>query len=180
MLIVGVEVVPVVVVLHLAGGDLAVIRGQSQHLVAGGLDGAALVAVDMAADGGENALIGAQDGGDHRGVGQGAAHQKMHVGLRRLAGGLDLFPRGGAVFILAVAHGLLHVGAHQALHDGGVRPLQIVAVKIDHMRSLLSDPWWYFTAKTPVCKDGSLIFTHLAKWEKIVYTIQKGGKTIEK
>mgnify|MGYP002530616949 CR=1 FL=1 len=40
VLIVGAEVMPIVIVLHLPGGDLAVVGGQGQHLVAGGLDAA--------------------------------------------------------------------------------------------------------------------------------------------
>ena len=47
---------PVDIVLDLAGGNLAVVRGQGDDLVAGGLDGAGLVAVDVSARGGENAL----------------------------------------------------------------------------------------------------------------------------
>ena len=140
MLIVGVEVVPVIVILHLLGGNLAVVRGQGQHLVAGGLNGAGFVTVDMAAGSGENALVGPENGGDHRGIGQCAAYQEMHIGLRGPAGRLDLFPGGGAVFILAIAHGLLHIGLQQALHNGGMCALQIVAVEIDHLRLLLSIP----------------------------------------
>ena len=99
----------------------------------GGLDGAGFVAVYVAAGGGEHTLIGAQNRGDHRGVGEGAAHQEMHIGIRGLARGLDLLPGGGAVFILAVAHGLFHIGLHQALHNGGMCALQVVAVEIDHL-----------------------------------------------
>ena len=137
VLIVGAEVMPIVIVLHLLGGDLAVVGGQGQHLVAGGLDGAGLVAVDVAAGGGEDALIGPQNGGDHRGVGQRTAHQEVNVGVRGLAGCLDLFPCGGAVLILAVAHGLDHVGLVELCHQGGVCALQIIAVEVDHLILLL-------------------------------------------
>lgn len=87
--------------------------------------------------GGEDALIGPQNGGDHRGVGQRTAYQEVNVGVRGLAGCLDLFPCGGAVLILAVAHGLDHVGLVEPCHQGGVRALQIIAVEVDHLILLL-------------------------------------------
>ena len=124
--------VPVHIVRHLLGRDLAVVGGQGDDLVAGGLDGAGLVAVDVAADGGQNALPGAEDGGNDRGVGLGAAHQEVDIGLRRLAGGPDLLPGGVAVLVLAVAHGLHHIRFVQLCHQGGVGTLQIIAVEIDH------------------------------------------------
>ena len=93
------------------------------------------MAVDVTADSGEHALPRPQNSGDDRGVGLGAAHEEVDVGLRRLAGGLDLLPGGGAVLILAVAHGLHHVRLVELFQQGGMRALQIVAVKVDHSDS---------------------------------------------
>ena len=74
---------------HVLGGECSVLAGHRQHLVAGGLDGPALVDVDVAADGGDDPLMGPQGGGDDRGVGLGAAHQEVDVGLGGLAQGSD-------------------------------------------------------------------------------------------
>ena len=129
--------VPLHIVPHLLCGDLAVGGGQGDDLVACGLDGPGLMAVDVAADGGQHALPWPQDGGDDGGVGLGAAHQEVDVGLRGAAGGFDLLPRGLAVLVLAVAHGLDHVGLGQPDHDRGMRALQIITVEIDHCTSPL-------------------------------------------
>ena len=124
--------VPLHIVLHLLRSDLAVGGGQGDDLMARGLDGTGLMAVDVTADGGNHALPGPQDGGDDGGVGLGAAHQKMHVGLRGLAGGLDLLTRRLTVLVLAVAHSLDHICLVELLHHIGMGTLQIVAVEIDH------------------------------------------------
>ena len=52
--------------LKLGCGDLAVGAGQGKNLVAGGLHGAGLMDMDMAAFRAENPLMGPQSGGDHR------------------------------------------------------------------------------------------------------------------
>ena len=124
--------VPLYILLHLLGRDLAVSGGQGDDLVAGGLDGTGLVTVDVSADGAQHALPRTQHGGDDGGVGLGAAHQEVDVGLRSLTGVLDLDPCGGAVLVLAVAYGLDHVGLVELCHEGGVCALQIVTVEIDH------------------------------------------------
>ena len=124
--------VPLHIILHLLGGDLPLCRRQGDDLVAGGLDGPRLVAVDVSAVGGQHALPGPQNGGDHGGVGLGAAHQEVNVSLRRLADGADLLPGRRAVLVLAVAHGLHHIGLVEPRHHAGMSALQIVAVEIDH------------------------------------------------
>ena len=123
---------PLHIVLHLPGGDLAVGGGQSDDLVAGGLDGSCLMAVDVSADGGQDALPRTQNGGDDRGVGLGAAHQEVDIRLRCLAHGLYPLPCRLAVFVLAVAHSLDHIRLVELLHHIGMGTLQIVAVEIDH------------------------------------------------
>ena len=88
------------------GGELPVGAGHRQDLVAGGLDGPGLVDVDVAAGGGDDPLVGAQGGGDHRGVGLGAPHEKVDVQGLVLTQGPDPGPGLGAVCVLPVAGGL--------------------------------------------------------------------------
>ncbi len=88
------------------GGELPVGAGHRQDLVAGGLDGPGLVDVDVAAGGGDDPLVGAQGGGDHRGVGLGAPHEKVDVQGLVLTQGPDPLPGLGAVDVLPVAGGL--------------------------------------------------------------------------
>ena len=123
---------PLYIVRDLLGGDLSVVGRQGNDLVAGGFDRAGLVAVDVTADGGQYALPGPQDRGDDRGVGLGAAYQKMHVGVRGLTRGLDLLTGRRADLVLAVADGLHHIGLGQPRHDRAVCALKIITVEIDH------------------------------------------------
>ena len=101
--------------------------------MAAGFHRAGLMHVDMPGGGAQHALMGTQDGGDHRHIGLGAAHQKMHGGLRGLAGRADQRPGALAVGVLAVAGGLLHIGAGQRLQDRRMRALHIITVKTDHI-----------------------------------------------
>ena len=104
-------------VLDLQGGDFAVLPGNCQNLVAGGLDGAGLVAVDMGGIRTDGTLMGPQRSGNHRQVGLGAPHQEMDRQRIVLADG-PYFRRGsGAVAIRAVTAGLLQIGLGQSLQD---------------------------------------------------------------
>ena len=124
--------VPFYIVGDLFGGDLAVISGEGDDLVAGGFNGAGFMAVDVAGNGGQYALPGTQDRCDYSGIGLGAAYQKMYIGVRRMTRRLDLLPGRSTDLILAVANGLHHVGFHQALHNRTMRAFQIITVKVDH------------------------------------------------
>ena len=119
-------------VLDALGGQFAVFTGDGQHLVAGALDGVDLVAVDVAGGDGQNTLVGTQNGINDGGIGLGAAHQKVHGGVGGAADLADLFGGGGAVGILTVADGLVHIGVQQLLQDGGMGAFQIVTVKTNH------------------------------------------------
>ena len=141
--------VPFHIVSHLLGCDLAVVGGQGDDLVAGGLNGAGLVAVDVAADGGQHTLPGAENGGDDSGVGLGAAHQEVDIRLGGLTGQLYLLAGGFAVLILAVAHGLYHIRLHEPGHDSGVRALQVITVEIDHHTAPFL-MWWNETGRSAV------------------------------
>jgi hypothetical protein len=133
------------IVLDLAGGNLAVVRGQGDDLVAGGLDGAGLVAVDVSARGGENALPRAQDRGDHGCVRLCAAGEKVNIRIRRIAGRADPGAGRRTVFVLAIADGLHHVRLGQTLHNLGMGALEIIAVEVDHGKTLLSSVQFHLT-----------------------------------
>ena len=68
-----------------------------------------------------------EGGGDDSGIGLGAAHEEVDIGLRAGEGGLDFLRGFLAVVIHAVAGGLLHVGFRELPQDGGVAALQVVA-----------------------------------------------------
>ena len=92
--------------LHLLRSDLAVLGGEGEHLVSGGLDGPGLMDVDVSGLGAQGPLIGAQGGGDHRLIGLGPAHQKLHLGLGGGAGCPDQVPGPLAVAVHGIAGGL--------------------------------------------------------------------------
>ena len=100
-------------VAHLLCGDLALPRGQRQAFVAGGFDRAGLMYMDMPGLGAQHPLPGFQRGVDHRQVGLGRPHKKVHGGVGRVAQRADLVRRGGAVGVLAIAGGLFQVGLLQ-------------------------------------------------------------------
>ena len=118
--------------LHLLRGDPAVLGGEGEHLVAGGLDGPGLMDVDVSALGAQHPLVGAQGGGDHRLIGLGTAHQKLHRGLGRIAGVPDQLTGPLAVVIHGIAGGLLQVGPSQPLQKLGRGPLGVVTLKPGH------------------------------------------------
>ena len=124
---------------HLVSGELAFRpAGLGQHLVAGGLNGAGFVAVDMARHRGDDALMGAQGGADHSEVGLGAAYQEVDVHIIPAAFPADQGPGLFAVLVLAVANGLFQVCFLHFFQDMWVCPFRIVAVEIEHGYSSLS------------------------------------------
>ena len=86
MVIAAVMIIVYQILLHFPRVQLAVMLGQGQYLVAGELDSSRLMSGNMPRSGGDHALIAVQQRGDHRSVGLGAAHQKVHVPLRTAAG----------------------------------------------------------------------------------------------
>ena len=120
------------VVVHLLGAEAPIRRRQGQDLVAGGLDGAGLMGGDMAHFRRNHSLVGFQNGSDHRGVGLGAPHQKVDLGLGLLAKGQNGFPGLLAIGIGAIAGGLLQVGFLQGCQDAGMAAFGIIALELDH------------------------------------------------
>ena len=121
---------------HLAAGDEAVLVGQGQALVAGGLDRAGLMHVDMAGLGAEHAFVGAQSRRDDGHVGLGAADEEMHRALLAGEGLADGVGSLLAVVVGAVARGLFKVGGGQLLQDRRVAALEVIAVQADHILSV--------------------------------------------
>ena len=118
---------------HLRGGELAVVVRDPQHLVAGGLHRAGLVDIDVSGIRPQRPLVGAQRRVDHRQIGLGAAHQEVNVNVLPAAFCPD-FGRGSrAVFVLAIAQGLLHVGGDQPLQHFFMAALAVIIVEIDHV-----------------------------------------------
>ena len=67
-------------------------------------------------------LVGPQDGGNHRGVGLSAPHQKLHRRLRGLAGLADQVSGTATVGVHAIARRLLQIGLGQDLQILGWAP----------------------------------------------------------
>ena len=153
VLVEGIIVPDAIGLLQPPGGELAVFPGDGQHLMAGALDGAGFVAVDVAGVYGKNALPGPQQGIDHGGIGLRSANHEMHARAGQAAGGADFIGRGGAVGVGAIAQRLVQIGLLQPLQNGGMSPLQIIAVKTDHNGLLQSDESLLIVTKTPaLCK----------------------------
>ena len=106
--------------------------------MAGGLDGAGLVAVDMAGVGGDHRLVGLEQGSDDRQVGLGAANQKVDVRFRRIAEGPDQVTGLLADGVQAVAAGLDKVGIRQRLKDLGMGAFTVVIAEAVHGKNLFS------------------------------------------
>ena len=100
--------------------------------MAGGLDGAALVDIDVAGISAQHTLPRPQHRGDHRQVGLGAAHQEMNIDRLVLAQGADSFSGALAVGILSITGGLFLVGLQQPLQNGGMGAGVVIAFKADH------------------------------------------------
>ena len=102
-------------------GDLAVgTGGDLEDLVAGGLHGAHLVAVDMGGVGGDDALPGPQEGGDGGEVGLSAADEELYLSLGALTQIPDQRLGPIAVGVIAVADVALQVGLGQSGEDLGM------------------------------------------------------------
>ena len=136
MLVVAVRVERGAVVVELGGVDLAVMVGERQHLVPGGLDGAGLMHVDVPGGGGHRACIGGGDGVDDGLVGLGAADQEAHIRIRRAAGLADAGLGGFADGVGAVAGELRGVRGFQTFEDAGVGAAAVVVLKGQHGRFL--------------------------------------------
>ena len=117
---------------HLVAGNGSVLIGQHQYFMAGGLDGAGLMAIDMSGICTEHALIGPQHRGDDGGVGLRTAHQEMHICRRGAAGHFHQFSGPITMGVQAVSRCLFHIGGHHALQNAGMTALGIVTLKIDH------------------------------------------------
>ena len=89
--------------------------------------------IDMTTNGAQCALVGAQSRINHRQIGLSAAHQEVNCCVLTVAERLDLGCGSGAVFVLAVAHGLHHVGCSQGFQHLGMAAFGIVVVEINHM-----------------------------------------------
>ncbi|KXT83465.1 hypothetical protein STRDD11_01492 [Streptococcus sp. DD11] len=120
-----VAVVPVVCqrLFNLLGSQFAVLAGDFQDLMAAKLNGPGFMDTDMAALGGDDALVGAEQRCDDDLIGLGAPDQKPNLRLRTLAGFPDSsFGRGGEL-IAAVAAGLHHIGFCQFFHNARMSSL---------------------------------------------------------
>ena len=96
------------------------------------LDGARLVAGDVASLSSNDALVRREQHVDHRRVGLRAAHQKKHVGIGGLTGLADKLLGTLGVRIGTVAGLRLHVGIDERLQHRRVCAVGIVVVKREH------------------------------------------------
>ena len=101
-------------------------------LVAAKLDGARLVASDMAGLGGNDALVGREQHVNHRRVGLRAAHQQEHVGIGGLTGLANQLLGTLGVRIGTVAELRLHVGIDERLQHCRMSTVGIVVVEREH------------------------------------------------
>ena len=132
VLVAGVGAVLLHGLANLAGGDFAVLAGQSQALVTGGLDGTGLMHVDVAGIRAEHALPRFECRRDNCQVCLRCTDKKMHIGVWRVAQLFDLRSGLGAVFVLTIAGGLVKIGfLHPIQHSGG-GTLAVVTFKTKH------------------------------------------------
>ena len=96
------------------------------------LDGARLVAGDMAGLGGNDALIRREQHVNHRRVGLRAAHQKKYVGIGGLAGLADQLLGTLGVRVGTVAGLRLHVGVDERLQHRRMCAVGIVVIEREH------------------------------------------------
>ena len=116
---------------------LALVAGDGEHLVAAKLDGARLVAGDVASLGSNDALVRREQHVDHRRVGLRAAHQQKHVGIGGLAGLANKLLGTLGMCIGSVAGLRLHVGVDERLQHCRMCTVGIVVVKREHGNPLL-------------------------------------------
>ena len=125
------------IVLEVLGVHLALVAGDGEHLVAAKLDGARLVAGDVASLGSNDALVGRKQHVNHRRVGLRAAHQKKHVGIGGLAGLANKLLGALGMCIGTVAGLRLHVGIDERLQHRRVCAVGIIVVEREHGNPLL-------------------------------------------
>ena len=89
--------------LYILGIQLAVGVGQGEDLMTGILHRAGFVGVDMTGGGGDDTLKFREHCGDNGGIGLCATYQKLHIGLRALAGSPNFLSGGGTVIVCAIA-----------------------------------------------------------------------------
>ena len=114
------------------GGELAVRAGHGDHLVAGGLDRAGLVHIDVAGVGRDHGLPRAQEGGRGELVRLRAADEEVHVGVRAGEAGADGVGRAAAVVVEPVARRGAEVGVAQGAQHVRVRTLGVIVLKAEH------------------------------------------------
>ena len=125
------------VVFEIIGVHLALVTGDGEHLVAAKLDGACLMASNVAGLGGNDALVRSEQHIDHRRVGLRAAHQQEHIRVRRLAGLADKLLGTLGVRVGTVAGLRLHIGIDERLQHRRVCAVGIVVVEREHGNPLL-------------------------------------------
>ena len=113
------------------GGELAVCAGHGDHLVAGGLDRAGLVHVDVAGVGSDHGLPRAQERSRGEQVRLRAADEKVHVGIRTGKAGADGVGRA-AVVVEPVAGGGVEIRVAQGAQNVRVCALGIVILEAEH------------------------------------------------
>ena len=111
---------------------LALVAGDGEHLVTAKLDGARLVAGDVAGLGSNDALVRREQHVNHRRVGLRAAHQKKHVGIGSLTGLADKLLGTLGMRIGTVAGLRLHIGVDKRLQHRRMCAVGIVVVKREH------------------------------------------------
>ena len=135
--------------------ELSVPSRKSQDLVAGGLDRAGLVAVDMARIGGDHALPGLQAGSDDCKIRLGTAHQEMDLAFGQFTFFQNHLSGLTAVIVLPVAGGLLQIGFNQSLYDTLMSAFVIITIKKDHFLLFLLIKW---TCRLPATSHISQLF----------------------
>ena len=115
-------------------------------------DGAGLVDADVAALGGNNCLIGPQEGGDGGGVHLGAPHQEVDGGLRRGAQTADGVRRHLTAGVAAIARAAYVVYLGQSLPYRRMGPGTVIIAEVDHIPylSIISAPWRLTGATEPL------------------------------
>ena len=114
-----------------AGVELAGGRGDLHDAVAGGLDGARLVDVDVRRLRGDHPLVGAQEGAEAGEVGLGAAHQQVDLAIPPDLGG-DPRGREPRVLVLPVAELLPAVARHEGLEQCRMGTFRVVVEEHQH------------------------------------------------
>ena len=113
-------------------GELAVCAGHGDHLVAGGLNRAGLVHVDVAGVGSDHGLPRAQERSRGEQVRLRAADKKVHVGIRTGKAGADGVGRAAAVVVEPVARGGAEIRVAQGAQHVRVRALGVIVLEAEH------------------------------------------------